>query len=123
MVPIVAASELIIGDRQTGKTAPWPSTHSSARGKTSSVSMWRSVKSPSTAAQVQAVLIRRARWILDHRGRLGFGTCSDAVHKPYAGCAIGEYSWTTDITPPPSTMIFEDAVAYREMSLLRRPWP
>jgi len=132
MIPIGKGQrELIIGDRQTGKTAIAIDTILNQRGQHTEGNPARVYciyvaigQKRSTVAQ----LVERLR----KEDALGYttvvaATASDAAAlqylAPYSGCALGEYFRDTN---QHALIIFDDlskqAVAYRQMSLLlRRP--
>ncbi|MBU0765345.1 MAG: F0F1 ATP synthase subunit alpha, partial [Bacteroidetes bacterium] len=130
MIPIGRGQrELIIGDRQTGKTAIAIDTiinqrENYARGEPVFCIYVAIGQKGSTVAQIAK--------ILEDNGALKYtviimATASDPAalqfYAPYAGAAIGEYFRDTG---RPALIIYDDlskqAVAYREVSLLlRRP--
>jgi F-type H+/Na+-transporting ATPase subunit alpha len=94
MVPIGRGQrELIIGDRQTGKTAVAVSTPSSTRrARRPDLHLRRHRPEASTVAQVVDKLQTQRRDGLHHRRcchRLRART--SPVHCPYSGCTMGEY--------------------------------
>jgi len=121
LVPIGRGQrELIIGDRQTGKTAIAVDTIINQKGKNVICIYVAIGQKESTVAAIQNTL--------SHYGAMEYTTivCADAFHSapmqyvaPYAGSAMGEYfmSQGKDVL-----IIFDDlskhAVAYREISLL-----
>ncbi len=125
MVPIGRGQrELIIGDRQTGKTAVAIDTIINQRGKDVICVYVAIGQKASTVAQVQATLERN-----DAMGYTIIVTASASEPAamqylaPYAGCAIGEYFMDRGKAV---LCIYDDlskhAAAYREISLLlRRP--
>src|SRR5437762_8674213 len=125
MVPIGRGQrELIIGDRQTGKTAVAIDTIINQKGKDVICIYVAIGQKQSTVAQV--------RQKLDEYGAMDYtiivsATASDPAAMqflaPYAGCAIGEYFRDNGRH---ALTIYDDlskqAAAYREISLLlRRP--
>jgi F-type H+/Na+-transporting ATPase subunit alpha len=130
MIPIGRGQrELIIGDRQTGKTAIAIDTiinqkEFHARGETVYCIYVACGQKASTVANVQR--------ILEENGAMAYTTIVTAsaaepaplqFYAPFAGVAIGEYFRDTG---RPALIIYDDlskqAVAYREVSLLlRRP--
>ena len=123
MVPIGRGQrELIIGDRQTGKTAVAIDTIINQDGKAVSASTSRSARSIYRSAGVRTWQSRRDG-LHDRRRGIGFGSRADAVLQPLSGCAIGEFFRDTG---RPALVIYDDlskqAHSYREVSLLlRRP--
>ncbi|MCI0662195.1 MAG: F0F1 ATP synthase subunit alpha [Acidobacteria bacterium] len=125
MIPIGRGQrELIIGDRQTGKTAVALDTIINQRGK-DVVCVYVAIgQKASTVAQVQATL--------EKYDAMGYTIIVAAAASepaamqylaPYAGCAIGEYFMDRGKAV---LCIYDDlskhAAAYREISLLlRRP--
>jgi F-type H+/Na+-transporting ATPase subunit alpha len=125
MIPIGRGQrELIIGDRQTGKTAVAIDTIINQRGK-DVVCVYVAIgQKASTVAQVQATL--------EKYDAIGYTIIVAAAASepaamqyiaPYAGCAIGEYFMDRGKAV---LCIYDDlskhAAAYREISLLlRRP--
>ncbi len=125
MVPIGRGQrELIIGDRQTGKTAVAIDAIINQRGK-DVVCVYVAIgQKASTIAQVQATL--------DKNDAMGYtiivaASASEPAAMqyiaPYAGCAIGEYFMDRGKAV---LVVYDDlskhAAAYREISLLlRRP--
>jgi len=125
MIPIGRGQrELIIGDRQTGKTAIAIDTIISQRET--------DVKCVYVAIGQKVSAIRRIAAILDEHGALEY-TCVVAASAsdpaavqyigPYAGCTIGEYVRDNG---GHALVVYDDltrhAKAYREVSLLlRRP--
>jgi F-type H+/Na+-transporting ATPase subunit alpha len=130
MIPIGRGQrELIIGDRQTGKTAIAIDTiinqkEFHERGETVYCIYVASGQKASTVAQVAKVL--------EENGAMAYtvivsSSASDPsplqFYAPFAGAAIGEYFRDTG---RPALIVYDDlskqAVAYREVSLLlRRP--
>jgi F-type H+-transporting ATPase subunit alpha len=125
MVPIGRGQrELIIGDRQTGKTAIALDTIINQRGKDVICVYVAIGQKASTVAQVRATL--------EEYDAMGYtiivaASASEPAAMqylaPYAGCAIGEYFMDRG---RPVLCIYDDlskhAAAYREISLLlRRP--
>jgi len=125
MIPIGRGQrELIIGDRQTGKTAIITDAIINQKGK-GTVCIYVAIgQKRSTVAQVVKVL--EDAGAMDHTVVVA-ATASDAAPlqylAPYAGCAIGEYF----LYNGGHAVVFYDdlskhAAAYREISLLlRRP--
>ena len=125
MIPIGRGQrELIIGDRQTGKTAVLLDTIINQRGK--------DLFCVYVAIGQNAANIARVRATLEEHGALEYtiivaATASDSAAlnyvAPYAGCAMGEYFRDNG---QHSLVCYDDltkhAWAYRELSLtLRRP--
>ena len=130
MIPIVRGQrELIIGDRQTGKTAIAIDTIINQKefydkGEPVYCIYVAVGQKGSTVANIAATL--------EHYGALNYtvivsATASDPAalqfYAPFAGCTIGEYFRDTG---HPALIIYDDlskqAVSYREVSLLlRRP--
>lgn len=116
--------ELIIGDRQTGKTAVAIDTIINQRGKNMICIYVAIAQRESKTAQVVEKL--RETGALDYTVVVSAAAANSAVMHylaPYAGCAIGEYFMAKG---KHALVIYDDlskhAVAYREMSLLlRRP--
>ncbi len=116
--------ELIIGDRQTGKTAVAIDTIINQKGKDMICIYVAVAQRESKTAQVVEKL--RETGALDYTIVVSAAAASSAVMHylaPYAGCAIGEYFMAKG---KHALVIYDDlskhAVAYREMSLLlRRP--
>src|SRR5215470_15992829 len=125
MVPIGRGQrELIIGDRQTGKTAVAIDTIINQKGK-DVICIYVAVgQKASTVAQVQATLERYDA--MGYTIIVAASASEPAAMQylaPYAGCAIGEYFMDRG---KPVLCIYDDlskhAAAYREISLLlRRP--
>ncbi len=125
MVPIGRGQrELIIGDRQTGKTAVALDTIINQRGK-DVICVYVAVgQKSSTVAQVQATLEKYDA--MSYTIIVAAGASEPAAMQylaPYAGCAIGEYFMDRGKAV---LCIYDDlskhAAAYREISLLlRRP--
>ncbi|MGH9471800.1 MAG: F0F1 ATP synthase subunit alpha [Terriglobales bacterium] len=125
MVPIGRGQrELIIGDRQTGKTAVALDTILNSRGKDLICIYVAIGQKRSTVAQVVATLERQGA--MDYSIVVA-ATASDPAPMlylaPYAGCALGEYFRDSKRH---ALAIYDDlskhAAAYREISLLlRRP--
>jgi F-type H+-transporting ATPase subunit alpha len=125
MIPIGRGQrELIIGDRQTGKTAIITDTIINQKGK-GTICIYVAIgQKRSTVAQVVKTLENFGA--MDHTIVVA-ATASDAAPlqylAPYAGCAIGEYF----LYNGGHAVVFYDdlskhAAAYREISLLlRRP--
>ncbi|MGH9935878.1 MAG: F0F1 ATP synthase subunit alpha, partial [Blastocatellia bacterium] len=125
MVPIGRGQrELIIGDRQTGKTAVALDTIINQRGK-DVVCIYVAIgQKASTVAQVQATLEKYDA--MSYTIIVASSASEPAAMQylaPYAGCAIGEYFMDRGKSV---LCIYDDlskhAAAYREISLLlRRP--
>lgn len=125
MIPIGRGQrELIIGDRQTGKTAIVVDTIINQKGGDMQCIYIAIGQKRSTVAQVVERLTRAGA--LDYT-TVVVASASDAAPlqfiAPYAGCAIGEYFRDTG---KHALVIYDDlskhAVAYRQLSLLlRRP--
>ncbi len=125
MIPIGRGQrELIIGDRQTGKTAVAIDAILNSRGKDLICIYVAIGQKRSTVAQVIATLERHGA--LDYTLVVA-ATASDPAPMqylaPYAGCAIGEYFRDSGRH---ALVIYDDlskhAAEYREISLLlRRP--
>ena len=125
MIPIGRGQrELIIGDRQTGKTAIVVDTIINQKGGDMQCIYIAIGQKRSTVAQVVERLTRAGA--LDYT-TVVVASASDAAPlqfiAPYAGCAIGEYFRDTS---KHALVIYDDlskhAVAYRQLSLLlRRP--
>jgi len=116
--------ELIIGDRQTGKTALAIDTIINQRD-TDVVCIYVAIgQKDSTVAQVRAALEREKA--MDYTVIVVAGAATPAALQyiaPYAGCAIGEYLRDNG---KHALIVYDDlskhAVAYRQVSLLlRRP--
>ncbi len=125
MIPIGRGQrELIIGDRQTGKTAILLDTIINQRGK--------DLYCVYVAIGQNAANIARVRAVLEEHGAMEYTTIVAATASepaalnylaPYAGCAIGEYFRDQGMD---ALVCYDDltkhAWAYRELSLtLRRP--
>ena len=125
MIPIGRGQrELIIGDRQTGKTAIVIDTIINQKGGDMQCIYVAIGQKRSTVAQVVERLTRAGA--LDYT-TIVVASASDAAPlqfiAPYAGCAIGEYFRDNS---KHALVIYDDlskhAVAYRQLSLLlRRP--
>src|SRR5499425_3266189 len=125
MVPIGRGQrELIIGDRQTGKTAVALDTIINQKGK-DVVCVYVAIgQKASTVAQVQATLEQYDA--MSYSLIVAASASEPAAMQylaPYAGCAIGEYFMDRGKAV---LLIYDDlskhAAAYREISLLlRRP--
>src|ERR671930_965351 len=125
MIPIGRGQrELIIGDRQTGKTAIAIDTIINQRGGDVQCIYVAIGQKRSTVAQVVDRLAREGA--MDYT-IVGSASASDPAPMqylaPYAGCAIGEYFRDTKRH---ALCVYDDlskhAAAYREISLLlRRP--
>jgi F-type H+-transporting ATPase subunit alpha len=125
MVPIGRGQrELIIGDRQTGKTAVALDTIINQRGKDVICIYVAIGQKASTVAQVQATLEKYDA--MSYTIIVAASASEPAAMQylaPYAGCAIGEYFMDRGKSV---LCIYDDlskhAAAYREISLLlRRP--
>lgn len=130
MIPIGRGQrELIIGDRQTGKTAVAVDTILNQkefyeRGEPVYCIYVACGQKASTVAQIENVL--RDKGAMDYTTIVSASASDPAPMQffaPFAGAAIGEYFRDTG---RPALVIFDDlskqAVAYREVSLLlRRP--
>jgi F-type H+-transporting ATPase subunit alpha len=125
MVPIGRGQrELIIGDRQTGKTAVAVDTIINQRGKDVICVYVAIGQKNSTVAQVQATLEKYDA--MSYTIIVAASASEPAAMQylaPYAGCAIGEYFMDRKKAV---LCIYDDlskhAAAYREISLLlRRP--
>ncbi|HUK11697.1 MAG TPA: F0F1 ATP synthase subunit alpha [Thermoanaerobaculaceae bacterium] len=125
MIPIGRGQrELIIGDRQTGKTALITDTIINQKGK-GTICIYVAIgQKRSTVAQVVKIL--EDNGAMDHTVVVA-ATASEAAPlqylAPYAGCAMGEYFLYNG---GHAVVFFDDlskhAAAYREISLLlRRP--
>jgi len=125
MIPIGRGQrELIIGDRQTGKTAILLDTIINQRGK--------DLYCIYVAIGQNAANIARVRAVLEEHGAMEYTTIVAATASepaalnylaPYAGCAMGEYFRDHGMD---ALVCYDDltkhAWAYRELSLtLRRP--
>ncbi|HHQ49512.1 MAG TPA: F0F1 ATP synthase subunit alpha [Acidobacteria bacterium] len=125
MIPIGRGQrELIIGDRQTGKTAIIIDTILNQKG-TGNICVYVAIgQKQSTVAQVIATLERHDA--MDHTIVVSATAAEPAPLQylaPYAGCAMGEYFLYND---QHAICFYDDlskhAQAYREISLLlRRP--
>ncbi len=125
MIPIGRGQrELIIGDRQTGKTAVAIDTILNLKGKNVTCVYVAIGQKQSTVAQVVRTL--------EERDALGYciivsATASDPAPlqyiAPYAGCAMAEeFTYNGGHTLVVYDDLSKQAVAYRELSLLlRRP--
>ena len=125
MIPIGRGQrELIIGDRQTGKTAVALDTIINQKGKDVICVYVAIGQKASTVAQVQATLEQYDA--MDYTIIVAASASEPAAMQylaPYCGCAIGEYFMDRG---RPVLCIYDDlskhAAAYREISLLlRRP--
>jgi F-type H+/Na+-transporting ATPase subunit alpha len=125
MVPIGRGQrELIIGDRQTGKTAVALDTIINQRGKDVICVYVAIGQKNSTVAQVQATLEKYDA--MSYTIIVAASASEPAAMQylaPYAGCAIGEYFMDNGKAV---LCVYDDlskhAAAYREISLLlRRP--
>jgi F-type H+-transporting ATPase subunit alpha len=127
MIPIGRGQrELIIGDRQTGKTAIAVDTMvNQARQKTGVINVYVAIGQK--LSKISALRERLKReGVLDQTIIVATGPSDPAALlylAPYAGCAIGEYFRDNK---QHALIIYDDlskhAVAYRQMSLLlRRP--
>jgi len=126
MIPIGRGQrELIIGDRQTGKTTVALDTILSQRGKDMICIYVAIGQRESKTAQVVRTL--QEHGALDYTVVVSAGAASSAILQflaPYAGAANGEYFMHKG---KDALIIYDDlskhAVAYREMSLLLRKPP
>ncbi len=125
MIPIGRGQrELIIGDRQTGKTAVALDTIINQKGKDVICVYVAIGQKASTVAQVQATLEQYDA--MDYSIIVAASASEPAAMQylaPYAGCAIGEYFMDRGRAV---LCVYDDlskhAAAYREISLLlRRP--
>jgi len=125
MIPIGRGQrELIIGDRQTGKTAVALDTIINQKGKDVICVYVAIGQKASTVAQVQATLEQYGA--MDYSIIVAASASEPAAMQylaPYCGCAIGEYFMDRGRAV---LCIYDDlskhAAAYREISLLlRRP--
>jgi F-type H+/Na+-transporting ATPase subunit alpha len=125
MIPIGRGQrELIIGDRQTGKTAVALDTIINQKGKDVICVYVAIGQKASTVAQVQATLEQYGA--MDYTIIVASSASEPAAMQylaPYCGCAIGEYFMDRGRAV---LCIYDDlskhAAAYREISLLlRRP--
>jgi F-type H+/Na+-transporting ATPase subunit alpha len=125
MIPIGRGQrELIIGDRQTGKTAIALDTIINQKGGDVICIYVAIGQKRSTVAQVVKTLEKHGA--MDYTivvAATASDPAPDAVHRPYAGCAMGEYFRDGGRH---ALCIYDDlskhAAAYREISLLlRRP--
>jgi len=125
MVPIGRGQrELIIGDRQTGKTALCDRHHHQSEGVRHQMRVRRDRPEAVDGSQCRAQA-RGARRDGAHHRRCGvrFDAARHAVHLRYSGCTMGEYFMDRG---EDALIIYDDlskqAVAYRQISLLlRRP--
>lgn len=133
LVPIGRGQrELIIGDRQTGKTAIILDTILSQKEKNETLPDNEKLFCIYVAIGQKQSTVRDIMRILEEKGALDYtvivsATASDSAAMqylaPYAGCTIGEYFRDNGM----NAIVFYDdlskhAVAYREMSLLlKRP--
>lgn len=135
MIPIGRGQrELIIGDRQTGKTTIAVDTILNQKGK-GVICVYVAIgQKASTVAQIVEVL--RSRGALEYTIIVAANANDPAALQylaPYTGCTLGEYAMYNGIDLPGYTqkvnsalLVYDDlskqAVAYRQMSLLlRRP--
>jgi len=116
--------ELIIGDRQTGKTAIMLDTIINQKGKGPLLHLRRDRPNAANIARVRAHAggVRRDG-VHDHRRRDGVGPGALNYIAPYTGCAMGEYFRDKG---QHALVCYDDltkhAWAYRELALtLRRP--
>jgi len=125
MIPIGRGQrELIIGDRQTGKTAIAIDTIINQKGQDVFCIYVAIGQKESTIAQVVEKL--RQNGAMEYTTVVAAGASDPApllVFAPYAGCAMGEYFRDNG---QHALIIYDDlskhAVAYRQLSLLlRRP--
>ena len=133
LVPIGRGQrELIIGDRQTGKTAIILDTILSQKEKNAVLPDSEKLFCIYVAIGQKQSTVRDIMRILEENGAMDYtiivsATASDSAAMqylaPYAGCTIGEYFRDNSM----NAIVFYDdlskhAVAYREMSLLlKRP--
>jgi len=124
--------ELIIGDRQTGKTAVAIDTIINQKGVNKSGDKTKSLFCIYVAVGQKRSTVAQLMKTLGDAGAMDYSiivaaTASDAAPlqflAPYSGCALGEYFRDNGMH---ALIIFDDlskqAVAYRQMSLLlRRP--
>jgi len=124
--------ELIIGDRQTGKTAVAIDTIINQKGVNSQGDKAKSLFCIYVAVGQKRSTVAQLMKTLGDAGAMDYSiivaaTASDAAPlqflAPYSGCALGEYFRDNGMH---ALIIFDDlskqAVAYRQMSLLlRRP--
>ncbi|HEX6014789.1 MAG TPA: F0F1 ATP synthase subunit alpha, partial [Geminicoccaceae bacterium] len=124
--------ELIIGDRQTGKTAIAIDTFINQKGVNDSDDEKRKLYCVYVAVGQKRSSVARVAKILEDYGAMDYciivaATASDPAPlqflAPYAGCAMGE--WFRD-NGMHAVIVYDDlskqATAYRQMSLLlRRP--
>ena len=130
MIPIGRGQrELVIGDRQTGKTAVCIDT---ILNQKEFYEKGEPVYCIYVACGQKGSTVARVAKVLEDNGAMAYTTivCATAsdpapiqFYAPFAGCAIGEYFRDTG---RPALIIYDDlskqAVAYREVSLLlRRP--
>lgn len=133
LVPIGRGQrELIIGDRQTGKTAIILDTILSQKEKNATASDKDKLFCIYVAIGQKQSTVRDIMRILEERGAMDYtvivsATAADSAAMqylaPYAGCTIGEYFRDNGMN---AVVFYDDlskhAVAYREMSLLlKRP--
>src|SRR5581483_3568687 len=126
MVPIGRGQrELIIGDRQTGKTAVALDTIINQKGKDVICVYIAIGQKNSTVAQVRATLEKFGA--MDYTVIVAASASEPAAMQylaPYTGCAIGEFFMDRGRSV---LCIYDDlskhAAAYREISLLRRRPP
>jgi F-type H+/Na+-transporting ATPase subunit alpha len=135
MIPIGRGQrELIIGDRQTGKTTVALDTILNQKGK-GVICVYVAIgQKASSVAQVVEVL--RERGAMEYSIVVASNANEPAALQflaPYTGCTLGEYVMYNGVTLPGSDkkvnaalLVYDDlskqAVAYRQMSLLlRRP--
>jgi F-type H+-transporting ATPase subunit alpha len=130
LVPIGRGQrELIIGDRQTGKTAVAIDTFINQKAANQGDEKEEAVLHLSPSARSvrpwrrSCVSSKRtARWNTRSCRRDRFGTRSAAVSGPYTGCAMGEFFRDNGMHAVIVDDLSKQAVAYRQMSLLlRRP--
>lgn len=125
MIPIGRGQrELIIGDRQTGKTAVAVDAIINQKGKGVHCVYVAIGQKQSTVAQVLDKLEKHGA--MDYTTIVLAGASDNALLQfiaPYAGCAVGEYYRDNGMH---ALVVYDDlskqAVAYRQLSLLlRRP--
>ena len=122
--------ELIIGDRQTGKTAVAIDTILNQKSVNQSDNEKDKLYCIYVAIGQKASTVAAIAKVLEDKGALAYTTIVAAnasdpapmqVYAPFAGAAIGEYFRDTG---RPALIIYDDlskqAVAYREVSLLLR---
>jgi F-type H+-transporting ATPase subunit alpha len=124
MIPIGRGQrELIIGDRQTGKTAVAIDTIINQKGGDMTASTSPSARSSRRSPRSTTARASRRDGVHDHRRRQRLRPGAAAVPRPYAGVTMAEYFRDNG---KHALIIYDDlskqAVAYRQLSLLlRRP--